>query len=199
MWLGLAAMGLATAAFADVVDFAAKPDDARMNRAITRQRIAAGQQVQARPRQDTPLTVDQMLAAAASYEPEMARALEHGENLRLHAYRARDLIFMTCVDEKLGQIKEILYIAQPRFSTIKTATHDELSMRSQFTTLREGWERINQLSAEMESCIGDGSGPVYLPGLAGEETGPGAAVDDPTMPPNPNNIVDRPGYASPFR
>src|SRR5204863_8269345 len=115
--------GIATAAFA-AVDFTASPDAKLMGRVIMRQRVAAGQPAQApaRVRQDTPLTADQMFASAASYELDMTKALEHAENVRVHAYRARDIIRMTCVDERLGQMKQIMFIAKPRFTTIKLAS-----------------------------------------------------------------------------
>jgi hypothetical protein len=199
VWLALAATGLATAAFAGA-DFAAKTDNQAMDRALTRQRVAAGEPAKApAKRQDSPLTADQMFAALGSYEADMDKALEHGESLRVHAYRSRDIIRMTCVDEKLGQMKEIVGIAKPRFATIKSAANDELRLRSQFTTIREGWERVNQLSADMESCMGDTLDQVAIGKLNEEDTGPGASVDDPTRPPSPTNFIERPGYASPYR
>jgi hypothetical protein len=199
VWLALAATGLATAAFAGA-DFAAKPDS--MQRTIARQRVAAAEDAKApqqRVRQDTPLTADQMLAAVVSYEADMTKALQHGEALRVNAYRSKDIIRMTCVDEKLGQMKEIMAIAKPRFATIKESTQDELKIRSQFTTIREGWERMNQLSTDMEACMGDVLDQVVIGKLNQEDLGPGASVDDPTMPPNPTQVVERPGYASPYR
>jgi hypothetical protein len=196
VWLALAATGLATAAFAGA-DFVAKPDKDAMAHTITRQRVAEGEPAKApQKRQDTPLTADQMFAAVDSYESDMNKALEHAESLRVKAYRSKDIIRMTCVDEKLGQMKEIVTIARPRFTTIKSAGDDELRLRSQFTTIREGWERVNQLSADMENCMGDTLDNVAI-GNLNEEGGPGASIDDPTRPPEPTNILERPGLASP--
>jgi hypothetical protein len=198
VWLAIAATGLA-AAFAGA-EIMATPDTNAMTRTITRQRVAAGEAARPPAREsDKPLTPDQIFAAVASYEGDMTKALEHGESLRIHAYRSRDIIRMTCVDEKLGQMKEIMAIAKPRFTTIKNPMNDELQLRSQYTTLREGWERINQLSADMESCMGDSLEAIAAAGIPEEQNGPGAAVDDPTLPPNPTVTLDRPGYASPFR
>jgi hypothetical protein len=198
--LALAATGLATAAFA-AADFTGWPDANKLGRTITRQRVAAGEPAKtARARQDTPLTPDQMFAAAASWENEMSKTLEHAETMRLQAYRSRDIIRMTCVDERLGQMKEVWAIVKPRFTTIHAATGDELSLRSQFTTIREGAERIAQLADDLEQCVGDTLDSVSATRLPGEDNGPGAAIDDPTLPPNPTTTpLDRPGYASPMR
>lgn len=199
VWLALAATGLATAAFAGA-DFAARSDADLMRRTITRQRVAEGQV--AKPplaREDKPPTAEQMFAALDTYEADMDKAVEHGEKLRIHAYRSKDIIRMTCVDEKLGQMKEVIAIAKPRFTTIKTAAGDELRLRSQFTTIREGWERVNQLAADMESCMGDVLDAVAIGSLPGEQNDPGASIDDPTRPPDPTSVLDRPGLASPVK
>jgi hypothetical protein len=200
VWLALAATGLATAAFAGA-DFTGWPDANKLGRTIMRQRVAAGESAgaPARVRQDTPLTADQMFAASATIEVEMQKQIEHAESLRIEAYRTRDIIRMTCVDERLGQMKEVWGIVRPRFTTIKTAVGDELNLRGQFNTIREGADRMNQLSADLEQCTGDTLDSATAGRLPGEENGPGAAVDDPTLPPNPTTTFDRPGYASPYR
>ena len=95
--------------------------------------------------------------------------------------------------------RRLWLLVREQVGATPAATQDELKIRSQFTTIREGWDRMNQLSADMESCMGDVLDTVTMGKLNQEDTGPGAAVDDPTMPPNPTNIVDRPGYASPYR
>ena len=43
----------------------------------------------------------------------MAGALEHAEAVRIVAYRSRDIIRMTCIDDKLGQMKEASRTRRP--------------------------------------------------------------------------------------
>jgi hypothetical protein len=196
--LALVGTGLVTALA--TADMATRPDDAAMGRAITRQRVAAAEAPSAAPeRKGRALTPDEMLAAAESFETQIKQTLEHGETLRVGAYRSKDIIRMTCVDDKLGQMKQIYSIAKPRFVTIKQAGPDEFRLRSQFTTIREGYERISQLAEEMESCTGDSLDAVSAAKINEEGHGPGEAVGDPTLPPNPTtNVLDRPGFASPY-
>jgi hypothetical protein len=190
--------GLVTAIAA--AQIATQPDQDPMARAIAKQKITVGQPASVAPRrQSQPLSPDQMLTASESYESDIKMALEHGETLRVGAYRSKDIIRMTCVDEKLGQMKEIFGIAKPRFATIKQAGSDEFTMRSQFTTIREGAERVKQLAEEMESCMGDSLDDVTMGKINEEERGPGASIADPTQPPTPTMEVERPGFASPER
>jgi hypothetical protein len=198
MRLALVGTGLATALAA--AEMVTKPDDVAMARAITRQRIAAAEAPRAAPdRQSRPMTPDDILAASESYENQIKQTLEHGETLRVNAYRLKDIIRITCVDEKLGQMKQIAAIAKPRFTSIKQTVHDQFHMLSQFTVIREGWERISQLAEEMEACTGDSLDAVSAAKIMEEQHGPGEGVADPTLPPNPTtNDVERPAQASPY-
>jgi hypothetical protein len=196
--LAIVSTGLVTAIAA--AQIATKPDQDPMSRAIAKQKVTVGQPANAAPeRQRQPLSPEQMLAAAESYDADIKMALEHGETLRVGAYRSKDIIRMTCVDEKLGQMKEISGIAKPRFTTIKQAGIDEFTMRNQFTTIREGAERVKQLAEEMEACVGDALDDVTMGKINEEQRGPGASIADPTQPPTPTIEVERPGFASPDR
>jgi hypothetical protein len=179
---------------------ATKFDDATMSREIVSQRVAAAEPEKVvSDHQSKALTPDQMLAAAESYEHEIEQAVEHGETLRVSSYHSKDIIRLTCVDEKLGQMKQIATIAKPRFVSIKQAGQDELHMRSQFTIIREGGERIKELSKEMETCTGDSLDEVSATKINEEGYRPGTATDDPTSPPAPTNVVERPPAASPYQ
>ena len=172
-----------------------------MAAAIVAQQIADGQGARRPgPGEDKPLTTRmQILAAAAKLEVDMRQAVAHGDASRVSAYRSKDIIRMTCVDDKVGQMKTVLSIAEPRFRSIKVTSGDELSLRSHFSTIREGWERIKQLDAEIENCMGDSLDAVAV-GLINEEgSGPNASVTDPTQPPSATFVLDRPGQASPYQ
>src|ERR1700689_4661575 len=80
-----------------------------------------------------PYSADQMLGLAQSYDKDMQTTIEHAQDVRIVAYRSRDIIRMTCVDDKLTQIKMVMEIAQPRYLTMRTFRTAELVMREQFS------------------------------------------------------------------
>jgi hypothetical protein len=193
--LALVGTGLVTALAG--AQMATKPDDSEMSRVIAQQQIAGGQVPKTKKDTGKAMTPDEMLAGAEAFDHEMTRTIEHAENARILARRSRDIIRMTCVDDKQGQMKQVFAIAKPRFTTIKDLVNDEFHMRAQFTIIREGAERMRQLADELEACTGDGAewvGDIRLE----DERGPGAQVTDPTLPADPTLDVARPGPASPY-
>jgi hypothetical protein len=196
--LALVGTGLVTALAA--AEVASSPDNGAMSRAIVQQKVADGQPpTAAAVRDDKPISPDQMLADAETYEREMKRVVEHAETLRANARRTHDIIRMTCVDDRYGQIKQVWIIAKPRFETIKGLRADEFHMRAQFTIIREGADRMAQLAAEIETCTGDSLDPGIAGRLEEEGRGPNGTVTDPTLPPDPQLDVQRPQQASPYQ
>jgi hypothetical protein len=193
--LALVATGLATAIAG--AQMATKPDDSEMSRAITQQQVAAGQVPKAKDN-GKPMSPDEMLENAEAYEKVMKGALEHAETARVAARRSKDIIRTTCVEDKAGQMKQVYAIAKPRFTTIKDLTGDEFHMRAQFTILREGAERIHQLTDELEACTGDGAETIGDIRLEDEKHIPGSGVTDPTLPADPQQDLQRPSQASPY-
>jgi hypothetical protein len=194
--LALAGTGLATALAG--AQMATKPDDSAMSRAITQQQVAAGQPPKAAKDNGKPMSPEEMLAGAETYESQMTRAIEHGEALRASSRRTKDIIRTTCIEDKVGQMKQVFAIAKPRFSTIKDLTGDEFHMRAQFIVIREGADRLRQLADELEACTGDSAEMVGDIRLDDEQHLPGAGVTDPTLPADPQQDLQRPGQASPY-
>jgi hypothetical protein len=198
--LALLGTGLVTAiAAAQIV---AKPAGDDMDKAVAKQQIAEGQAVTpqlGRGDRPAPMTNDQMLTSAASYEGEMNQAVAHGETQRLNAYRSKDIIRMTCIDDKLGQMKEVVLIAKPRFTSIKESVNDSFNLRAQFTTIQTGWERVNKLAKEIEVCVGDSLDATDLGIINEARPDPSHAIDDPNRPADPTSTIDRPTEASPFK
>jgi len=195
--LALVGTGLVTALAA--AEVARSPDDGAMSRAIVQQKVAEGQPpTGAGVRNDKPISLDEMLIDSEKYEREMKRAVEHAEALRANARRSHDIIRMTCVDDRYGQMRQVWTIAKPRFESIKGLREDEFHMRAQFTIIREGADRMAQLAAEIETCTGDSLDPGIAAQLE-EERGPGGTIVDPTLPPDPMLDVARPEQASPYR
>jgi hypothetical protein len=203
-WLlraAIATVGLAGAVYA--ADQAATPQTDDLTKIIQEQRIAEGRA--AKPgelseHQVTSFTPPQMVELAGRYGDEMRTAVARAENLRIAAYRGRDLIRMTCIDEKLAQIAIVLSKSEPKLQALATVGPDELIMRQNFLVLQQARERVAELTAEMEKCSGDNL--VNVPaGRVKEEvqTEMNPNVYDPTRPPTPVRDIERPSEASPYR
>lgn len=194
--MALGAAGLATAL--GVAQIAAQPDDEdALARALTQQRVQAGQTVNpadAIEHQAQALTADQMLTLVNGYEQEMDKSLVHVETVRLGAYRQKDIIRIACIDDKLGQIREVINLVKPRLVTIQISKRDDLRLRGQFSLIQQARERVQQLSVDVENCLGDVLDIVSV-GKIGEETPPSNATD-PTRPQDPGVVIDRPTEAS---
>jgi hypothetical protein len=194
----LATVGLAGAVYAaDQVTAPPPPDD--VGKTITAQRVREGEL--AKPpdiaNQRVKLTADQMIEVAAAYDAESKGAYEHAETTRIEAYRSRDIIRMTCIDDKLTQMKEILTVVAPRLLALPRLVSDDLVMRQHFLVVQQGRNRVLELATEIEGCMGDTLDGVSM-GRIKEET-PTDSVFDPTRPPSPGREIDRPGEASPYR
>jgi len=194
----LATLGLAGAVYAaDQVTAAPPADD--VGKTITAQRVKQGEL--AKPpdieNQRVKLTPDQMIDMVGKYDAESKAAYEHAETARIETYRSRDIIRMTCIDDKLTQMKQILTVVAPRVLAFPRLVSDDLVMRQHFLVMQQARNRVLELAAEIEGCLGDTLDGVAM-GRIKEET-PTDAVFDPTRPPSPTRDIDRPGEASPYR
>ena len=192
--LALVSTALVTAIAA--AQMSSKPDDGAMAQAITQQKVAAGEGAQPTVRRDKPLTTDQMLAAAASYEVDMRQAVAHGNASRVSAYRSKDIIRMTCVDDKINQMKTLVNMASTPMLMLRTFKDQPIVMREQFDVIGRAHERVSQLGAEVDACMGDNLDAVSA-GKIQEEQEP-TNINDPTRPPSPSVDIDRPPEASPY-
>ena len=138
-----------------------------------------------------------MIDMAGKYDTESKAAYEHAETTRIATYKSRDIIRMTCIDDKLTQMKEILNVVAPRLLAFPRLVSDDLVMRQHFLVLQQARNRVLELATEIEGCTGDTLDGVSI-GRIKEET-PTDAVFDPTRPPTPTRDIDRPGEASPYR
>lgn len=193
--LGLAGVGYA----ADQVVAPPEPD---MNATIRAQKIAEGQLVGPNAKgpsehQLEAFSPEQMRQLSAKYDLEMKTAIEHAENVRIVAYRTRDIIRITCIDDKLAQMKAVLKLAEPRLASVQR-TEEELRLRQDFLLVHQAQQRIGELATEVDVCMGDNLDAVSLARI-GEETPGGENVFDHTRPPAPSQDIERPGEASPYR
>ena len=195
----LATLGLAGAVYA--ADQATAPAPADVGTTITNQKVKQGELV--KPAEDPEhqadkLSPEQMTALVGKYDTESKVAYEHGETTRIQAYRSRDIIRMTCVDDKLTQMKEVLLSVTPRQQAFARLGDDELRMRQHFVVLQQARNRVMELAAEILVCMGDTLDAVSN-GRIREETPTSDPVLDPTRPPSPTRDIERPGEASPYR
>ena len=197
----IATLGLAGMVYA--ADQATAPETDDLEKIIQSQRIAEGRAAKAREvseHQATAFTPPQMVELAGRYGEEMKTAVARAENMRITAYRGRDLIRMTCIDDKLAQIAIVINKAEPKLQALATVGPDELIMRQNFLVLQQARERVAELAAEMEQCTGDNLYNVPSGRLKEEiQTDTDPSVYDPTRPPAPVRDIERPGEASPYR
>jgi hypothetical protein len=196
----LATLSLAGAVYA--ADQIADPaGDGDIGKVISEQRVTDGQRVTGPTdeHQREKLRPEQMLELGTKYRQEMKDALEHAETVRIEAYRSRDIIRMTCIDDKISQMKTVIKIAEPRAADLHTLMGEEIVMQQHFSIVRQAHDRVNEISAELEDCSGDSPYiPAYIPRTA-EQPATDTEVADPTRPPSPTQDVDRPSEASPYR
>jgi hypothetical protein len=196
----LATLGLAGAVYA-ADQVTAPPAAEDVGKAITSQRVKDGESAQPAPdpeHQIQSLTHEQMLQLAAKYDTEGKVAYEHGETMRIQAYRSRDIIRMTCIDDKLTQMKEILDGIAPRLVAFPRLEGEDLVMRQHFLVMQQAHKRVMELAAELDACMGDVLDSITA-GKVKEETPSSENGYDPTHPPAPVHDIERPGEASPYR
>jgi hypothetical protein len=196
--VGLVTLGLAGAVYAGE-QVTAPPDD--LNKTITDQKIREGAVVKSPAElehQAEKLSPPEMLELISAYDKESKTAYEHAETTRIQAYRSRDIIRMTCIDDKLTQMKEVMNVAAPRLLAFPSLITDELRMRQHFVVLQLARNRVNELAVEIETCMGDTLDAVTF-GRVKEEAPSSDTVFDPTRPPSPDRDIERPGEASPYR
>jgi hypothetical protein len=204
--LALSGTALMTAiAWAEIGGGASASVDGLMKTAIARQRVAAGQGVQLaadekNPTKNPTMTRDQILASAESYESDIKQAIMHADELRLQAYRSKDLIRMNYIASKLDDMREIQSIAEPALASIRQPNQELFTMLAKLNTIRQGWERVKQASADVEAAASDTGDPTMDAFAAvNAQTNPSEGVTDPTGPGAPTNEVERPVPASAFR
>ena len=114
------------------------------------------------------------------------------------ARNTKDVVKLNCVNEKLTQIKGLLRISEQADVSMQEsiAKAEKQSAEHEFTKVMIARQKVEQLRAEAEECIGqlafrtDENQTVEV-----EE--PEGLPDDPTNPPPPPSIKTQPPPASP--
>ena len=195
--VAVALCGLAGAVYA--ADEATAPPTPDLNRAIATQMVNEGQLANALPNApaDTKYTSEQMMILAPKYAAEMQTAIEHAQDIRIVAYRSHDIIRMTCIDDKIAQMKTLENLASPRMLMMRTFKAEPIVMRVEFDVISQVHDRVAVLGSQVDACMGDNLDAVSI-GRIQEENQPTTDINDPTRPPMPTPIIDRPPEASPY-
>ncbi len=180
----------------------APPETRDVTSLVNAQRAAEGRLVtqgKADEHQLTPYTPAQLVEMTARYDGEMKTALAHADNLRIVAYKSRDLIRMTCIEDKLAQMNDVMKAIEPALQALAAVGSDELRMRQDFLGVQQARERVAELAVEIEECTGDNLAKVTAGRITEEIPGETTNVFDPTRPAAPNRDIERPPEASPYR
>ncbi len=113
------------------------------------------------------------------------------QGMLAEARRDRDVIRITCLEDKLTQIRAHLASAEERHGELVAAVeaNDAASREHQYTTIRVLGQKLRELAREAAQCVGQDVFDVPEAAAAGE--GP-AAIEDPTVFP------DTPGPDVPY-
>jgi len=195
-------IAVALCGFAGIVyaaDEATTPSQADLNRAIVTQMVNEGRLASALPNApaDNKYTSEEMMILAPKYAAEMEGAIEHAQDVRIMAYRSHDIIRMTCIDDKIGQMKTLENLASPRMMMMRTFKAEPIVMRVEFDVISQVHDRVTVLGTEVDACMGDNLDAVSA-GRIHEENQAGTDLNDPTRPPMPVPVTDRPPEASPY-
>ena len=196
--VAVALCGLAGAVYA--ADEVTTPSQADINRALATQLVNEGRLANAMPNApaDTTYTSEQMMILAPKYAAEMQRSIEHAQDGRIAAYRSHDIIRMTCIDDKLMQMRTLEKLASPRMMMMRTFKAEPIVMRVEFDVIVQVRDRVTVLGTEVDACVGDNLEAVSAGRIHEENQFSNTDINDPTRPPMPIQAIDRPPAASPY-
>ncbi len=197
--IGVVVCGLAGAVYA--AEEATNPAPPTLEQTIAQQLVAEGQTARESgvTKAIENYTSDQMLGLATQYDQEMRRAIDHAQDVKILAYRSHDIIRMTCIDDKVDQIKSVITLTEPRYLMLRTFKTQVVVMQSQFAIIATAHERVTSLAAEIDACMGDNLDAVTV-GRIQEESLPATEnLNDPTKPQDSIQPITRPAEASPYR
>jgi hypothetical protein len=196
--VAVALCGLAGAVYA--ADEATAPAPGDLNRALVTQLVNEGRLANALPNApaDTKYTSEQMMILAPKYGADMEGAIEHAKDVRIVAYREHDIIRMTCIDDKLVQMKTLENLASPRMMMMRTFKAEPIVMRVEFDVISQVHDRVTVLGSEVDACMGDSLDAVSSGRIHEENQFSNTDINDPTRPPSPFESIERPPAASPY-
>lgn len=147
-----------------------------------------------------PLSVTDMTAKAAEIKTNITGDYQHILYIKEQAKKAKDVIKLSCVNDKLVQVKAQMNIADQANDSLQVSLQRGSDDRTgYFQTLTDSGNAVHVLREEAAACIGEPE--LYKQEAAASYTKPDVP-DDPTNPPEgtvPPGVFEPPGYASPYR
>jgi hypothetical protein len=145
---------------------------------------------------DVKLTAPEMSEKIGGIRTQVESDYQHVQHLATVARKQNDIIKLTCVDNKLVEIKaemNLLDTSYAQFQAQVAAGSD--TMRASYLSVDDFGTKIHALRGDADVCAG-------VPELTKQESGGSAThpefPDDPTQFPSGNWSLEPPGYASPF-
>jgi hypothetical protein len=152
------------------------------------------------PPASAPLSVSEMTKRAADIKTKIEADYQHVLYTREQAKKQKDVIKLSCVNDKLVQMKAQMNIADETNDQLQPAlTSGSDDRNALFTTLSTTASDVHLLREQAAACIGE---PELYKQEAGNAFSAPDVPDDPTNTPESNagdNGTEPPGYASPFR
>ena len=144
-------------------------------------------------RQKPTLNPQEMMGQARQYQQGMNQVLSRIQTLQESARRQKDIIKLNCVADKLVQTRVNVNIADQAMTALQehVARSDEGGRTHEFTRLTIINQKVVVLGAEAENCIGEDLSFVGATRVD-VDVDPSIPVDDPTQPPAPIPVFDRP-------
>lgn len=142
------------------------------------------------------LSRDEMISLVKKYAAEIVEAVSTGESERDKASRAKNIIKLTCIQDRLATLKLMKRLSDERLAASQRnrIRADDLNLRHEFRGVELAHQRVLQLRRELVGCVGES----LEISIAGDDRVVPAS-EDPTgahLPPPP---VDRPAPASPYQ
>ncbi len=115
------------------------------------------------------------------------------------ARNTKDVVKLNCVNEKLTQIKGFLRVSEQADVALQEAVakRESSSAEHEFTKVTIARQKVEQLRAEAEECIGQLAFRTDEQAVVEVEVPEGLPSEDPTQVPQPPDVVVRPPPASP--
>lgn len=150
-------------------------------------------------RQPEILNKTEMLSLVKKYAADIADSVLDAERQRERAIRETDSIKLSCIQDRLSNMKSMKKMADDRFAATQRPRiqADDLNLRHEFRGVELAHARVIELHKELLECVGENL-EISISGGAADERGVSTGTD-----PAGTNIeipkIDRPAPASAYQ
>ncbi len=145
------------------------------------------------------LSAGETASQARDYMGKMTDTQSRVIKLQDAAKKKKDVLKLTCVDDKLVQVRGHLAVANQSMTSLTGAISrgDDGARAHEFTRMTILYQKVLVLGTEAENCIGEDVSYVGATKVD-VEVDPNVPSDDPTQPRLPLPEPSRPPEATPF-